>query len=89
MAVAAIAHVYVFSAKPYNFIQVSEYGKVSTRTEKTVIDIDEKGKDEGPTTIEKTETEVKAPGTSISESVQDIVREGGQQVQTYSIYMLY
>uniref|UniRef100_A0A803MF57 Uncharacterized protein n=1 Tax=Chenopodium quinoa TaxID=63459 RepID=A0A803MF57_CHEQI len=30
--------------------------------------------------IEKTETEVKAPGTSISESVQDIVREGGQQV---------
>uniref|UniRef100_A0A803M8P7 Uncharacterized protein n=1 Tax=Chenopodium quinoa TaxID=63459 RepID=A0A803M8P7_CHEQI len=79
MAVAAIAHVYVFSAKAYHFIPISEYGKISTRTEKTVVDI-EKGKDKGPTMIEKTETEVKAPGTSISESVQDIFREGGQQV---------
>ncbi|KAK9697317.1 hypothetical protein RND81_08G029500 [Saponaria officinalis] len=79
MAIAAIAHTYVFSVKPYNYIPSSEYGKISAHTEKTVVDMEE-GKDKGPTVIEKTETEVKAPGTSIKESVQDIVVEGGQKV---------
>ncbi|XP_010666844.2 protein LAZ1 homolog 2 isoform X1 [Beta vulgaris subsp. vulgaris] len=80
MAIAAIAHVCVFSAKSYNFLPVSEYGKISTRTEKTLINLEKEGKGKGPTMIEKTETEIKAPGTSITESVQDIVVEGGQQV---------
>lgn len=79
MAIAAVAHVFVFSAKPYQFIQVSEREKISTKTQKTLLDIEE-GKDGGSAVIEKTETEVKAPGTSITESVQDIVLEGGQQM---------
>uniref|UniRef100_A0A7C8ZFG9 Uncharacterized protein n=1 Tax=Opuntia streptacantha TaxID=393608 RepID=A0A7C8ZFG9_OPUST len=79
MAIAALAHVFVFSVKPYQFIPVSDYEKISTRTEKTLLDIEE-GKEGGSAVIEKTETEVKAPGTSITESVQDIVLEGGQQM---------
>ncbi|XP_074280795.1 protein LAZ1 homolog 2 [Silene latifolia] len=79
MAIAAIAHTYVFSAKPYHYMALSEYGEITAHAEKTVVDMEE-GNDKGPTVIEKTETEVKAPGTSIKESVQDIVVEGGQQV---------
>jgi hypothetical protein len=33
-----------------------------------------------PTTIEEQETHVEAPGTSIKESVQDVVLGGGQHV---------
>ncbi|KAL9224197.1 hypothetical protein vseg_000259 [Gypsophila vaccaria] len=79
MAIAAIAHTYVFSVKPYHYIPSSEYGKISAHTEKTVVDM-EGGNDKGPTVVKKMETEVKAPGTSIKESVQDIVVEGGQKV---------
>ncbi|CBI27785.3 unnamed protein product, partial [Vitis vinifera] len=61
MAIAAVAHVFVFSAEPYRFLPASEY-------------------EEKPSVLETTETQIKAPGTSITESVQDIVREGGQHV---------
>ena len=80
MAIAAIAHIFVFSTKPYNFVTVTEYGRISTQTEKKIVSIKEEGKEKGPAMIEKTETEIKAPGTSITESVQDIVMEGGHQV---------
>ena len=46
MAITALAHVFVFSVKPYRFILVSDYEKISTRTEKTLLDI-EKGKQGG------------------------------------------
>lgn len=80
MAIAAIAHIFVFSTKPYNIVTVTEFGRISTQTEKKIVSIKEEGKEKGPAMIEKTETEIKAPGTSITESVQDIVMEGGQQV---------
>ncbi|KAK6941275.1 hypothetical protein RJ641_026652 [Dillenia turbinata] len=67
MAIAAIAHVFIFSAKPYHYLPTCEYGKMTTQA---------KDDDENPAAIEKTETEVKASGTSVKESVQDIVLEG-------------
>ncbi|KAL2532684.1 Protein LAZ12 [Abeliophyllum distichum] len=79
MAVAAIAHIFVFSAKPYNFLPVSEYRKITTQETQAVLKIEE-GDREKPALIENRETEVEAPGTSVKESVQDIVVEGGQKV---------
>ncbi|KAJ0915533.1 putative organic solute transporter subunit alpha/Transmembrane protein [Helianthus annuus] len=79
MAIAAVAHIFVFSAKPYHFLPVSEYGNISTNTIKEVVKVEE-GDEEKPAVIEKTETKVEAPGTSVKESVQEMVVEGGQHV---------
>lgn len=79
MAIAAVAHVYVFSAQPYQLLPVSEYGKVTTQEKLTLV---EKSTKERPTILEKTETETEAPGTSVKESIQDIVVEGGQHVSS-------
>jgi hypothetical protein len=79
MAIAAIAHVYVFSAEPYRFLPLSEYGKVTTETTKEAVKL-EQGHDEKPAVLESTETKAEAPGTSVRESVQEIVLEGGQHV---------
>ncbi|GLT98804.1 hypothetical protein SLE2022_162840 [Rubroshorea leprosula] len=79
MAVAAVAHMFVFSADPYHYTSASEHGKVTTETTKAAIKVEE-GDEEKPALLEKTETQAEAPGTSITESVQDIVLEGGQHV---------
>ncbi|XP_076906826.1 protein LAZ1 homolog 2-like isoform X2 [Bidens hawaiensis] len=79
MAIAAVAHVFVFSAKPYHYLPISEYGNISTKTIKEVVKVEE-GDEEKPAIVEKTETKVEAPGTSLAESVQEIVVEGGQHV---------
>ncbi|XP_059633267.1 LOW QUALITY PROTEIN: protein LAZ1 homolog 2 [Cornus florida] len=81
MAIAAVAHIFVFSAKPYQFLPASEYEKVATRRAQAVAKLDEGGK-EKPAVPERTESEVEAHGTrtSVRESVQDIVVEGGQHV---------
>ncbi|CAH1432070.1 unnamed protein product [Lactuca virosa] len=78
MAIAAMAHTFVFSAKQYHYMSVSEYGKLSTQKTKEVVEVDEENPK--PTHIEKMETQVEAAGTSVKESVQDIVVEGGQHV---------
>ncbi|XP_022937732.1 protein LAZ1 homolog 2 [Cucurbita moschata] len=78
MAIAAGAHMFVFSAEPYRFIPVSEYG-VTIESMKGRAKVKE-GKEQKRVVVEKTETHVEAPGTSVSESVQDIVLEGGQRV---------
>ncbi|CAK9159221.1 unnamed protein product [Ilex paraguariensis] len=80
MAVAALAHVFVFSAEPYHFLPASEYGKVTTQTTKAMLKIEDSNEEKPPSVLEKTETKVEAPGTSVKESVQDIVLEGGQHV---------
>ncbi|XVE97878.1 hypothetical protein REPUB_Repub03eG0056700 [Reevesia pubescens] len=77
MAIAAIAHRFVFSAEPYHSLPVS--GRVTAETTKAALKVEEINK-EKPAVLIKTETQVKAPGTSIKESVQDIVVEGGQRV---------
>ncbi|KAK3213366.1 hypothetical protein Dsin_018072 [Dipteronia sinensis] len=79
MAIAAVAHVFVFSVEPYRYLPVSEHGKVTTEKTEEAVTIEE-GDKEKPALLEKTETQIEAPGTSITESVQDIVVEGGQHV---------
>jgi hypothetical protein len=81
MAIAAIAHVYVFSAEPYCFLPVSKYGKVTTETTKKELKL-EQGHDEKLAVLERTETKAEASGTSVRESVQEIVLEGGQHVSS-------
>lgn len=80
MAIAAVAHVFVFSAKPYNFVPASSaHGKVTKETIEATLDIDEGG-EQKPAMLKETTTQVEAPKTSVKESVQDIVVEGGQRV---------
>ncbi|XP_065617540.1 protein LAZ1 homolog 2 [Quercus suber] len=79
MAIAAVAHVYVFPVEPYLFLPVSEYGKVTTETTKEALKLEE-GDKEKSAVLEKKKTKVEAIGTSVTESVQDIVVEGGQHV---------
>lgn len=79
MAVAAVAHTFVFSAKPYHFIPASEYGKITSQKTEAVVKIEEDDEVK-QTVLEKTETEIESTGTSVKESVQDIVVEGGQKV---------
>lgn len=74
MAIAAVAHLFVFPAEPYHYIPVSECGKITAETSKTEVKLEEGG------LVETTETQVEASGTSIKESVQDIVIDGGQHV---------
>ncbi|GMH17841.1 hypothetical protein Nepgr_019682 [Nepenthes gracilis] len=80
MATAAIAHVFVFSAKPYQSAPISGYVKITTQTGKTSAKIEEGEEKKPAAMVERIETEVKSPRTSITQSVQDIVLEGGQQV---------
>lgn len=81
MAIAAIAHAYVFTVEPYQHIPVLDHGKVTCEESKMEVKLDVNDeRNSTPTTIEKQETHVEAPGTSIKESVQDVVLGGGQHV---------
>ncbi|KAK8930662.1 hypothetical protein KSP39_PZI016176 [Platanthera zijinensis] len=75
MAVADIAHIFVFPAEPYQTVPVSRHGKVETK-DKAKLDLHA----EKPAFIEQTKACVEAPGTSITESVQDVVIGGVTQV---------
>jgi hypothetical protein len=79
MAIAAVAHVFVFSTKPYQFLPASAHGKVKKETIEAKLDIDEGGEHK-PAVLKETTTQVEAPRTSVTESVQDIVVGGGQRV---------
>lgn len=85
MAIAAVAHMYVFSAEPYHFVPAFEYGEVTTETAKAEVKLEG---DDTTAVIETKEIQIEAPGTSISESVQDIVLEGGQRVSHSLSFML-
>ncbi|XP_042507922.1 LOW QUALITY PROTEIN: protein LAZ1 homolog 2 [Macadamia integrifolia] len=79
MAIAAVAHVFVFLAEPYRLLPISEHGKVSSKETRAILKLEEGGKEE-PAFIERTETHVETPKTSVSKSVQDIVVGGGEHV---------
>ncbi|PKI43508.1 protein LAZ1 homolog 2 [Punica granatum] len=79
MAIAAVAHVFVFSVKPYRYVPISEYQKVVTETTTEAVML-RKGNNEKRALLERTESKVEVPGTSVTESVQDIIVEGGQTV---------
>lgn len=78
MAIAAVAHLFVFPAEPYYYISVSECGKITAETSKKKTEV--KVEESGGLVERKEETQVEASGTSIKESVQDIVIDGGQHV---------
>lgn len=78
MAIAAIAHVFVFSSKPYHYVPTSVYEEFTAQKAETTLNIED---GEKPAVVEKIETKVEVPGTSVRESVQDIVVEGGQKVR--------
>lgn len=86
MAIAAVAHVFVFSAKPYHFYPATAYGKVTKEKIKASLKID-KGDETKPAVLEETNAQVESPGTSIKESVQDIVVEGGQRVSSLHVIL--
>lgn len=79
MAVAAVAHIFVFSEKSYHFLPVSECRKITSERTQAVVKVKE-GDEGKPALLEKKEVDVEAAGTSVKESVQDIVVEGGQKV---------
>ncbi|KAJ0987492.1 hypothetical protein J5N97_005848 [Dioscorea zingiberensis] len=80
MAIAAVAHIFVFSPEPYRYVPVSEYGKVTTSMEaKGKVKLEDDG-EEKPAIVEQTETHIEAPGTSITESVHDVFISGGETV---------
>lgn len=81
MAIAATAHAYVFTVEPYQHIPVPDHGEVTCEKSKVEAKLDvNDDASSTPTTIEQQETRVEAPGTSIRESVQDVVLVGGQHV---------
>lgn len=87
MALAAVAHMFVFSVEPYRYVPVSEYQNVITETTTEAVNSEE-GDDVRPALLEKTETKVEVPGTSVTESVQDIIVEGGQTVSEHPILLI-
>ncbi|EEC75446.1 hypothetical protein OsI_11982 [Oryza sativa Indica Group] len=81
MAIAAVAHAFVFNVEPYQHIPVVEHGEITSEESKLEVKVDSDDDSNGtPTTIEEKETHVEAPGTSIKESVQDVVIGGGHHV---------
>ncbi|XP_021597433.1 protein LAZ1 homolog 2 isoform X3 [Manihot esculenta] len=70
MAIAAVAHVFVFSAEPYHFVPASDPGRITTRTTKEELKLEEDD-EANRAMLEKKETR-EASGTSVTESVQDI-----------------
>ncbi|XP_010520531.1 PREDICTED: protein LAZ1 homolog 2 isoform X2 [Tarenaya hassleriana] len=79
MAIAAVAHIFVFPIEPYRYITAPRNGMVTTETNKSKVTVEEHGK-ETPTVLEETEIQVETPRTSVKESVQDIVVDGGHHV---------
>ena len=83
MAIAAIAHAFVFGVEPYQHIPVQdrEHGEVTHEESKMEVRVDvDDGSNAVPATVEQKETNVKTPGTSIRESVEDVVLGGGHHV---------
>lgn len=81
MAIAAIAHAFVFGVEPYKRLPLLEHGEFSGLESKMEVKVDvDDGSNGTPTTVEQKETHVKTPGTSIRESVQDVVLGGGHHV---------
>ncbi|CAN1243331.1 Protein LAZ1 homolog 2 [Linum perenne] len=84
-AIAAITHAYVFPADPYQYVpDHPKNGNLKaaidrrSSSSKEKLNLGGSGNKEG--VVEKKETRVEAAGTSVSESVQDIVVQGGQHV---------
>jgi hypothetical protein len=89
MAIAAIAHAYVFTVEPYQHIPVPGHGRITCEESKMEAKVDvNDDRSSTPTTIKQEDTHVKAPGTSIKESVQDVVLVGGHHVTDGHLFFI-
>ncbi|XP_062086847.1 protein LAZ1 homolog 2 [Humulus lupulus] len=78
MAIAAVAHMYVFSTERYHYVPAAiNHWSVTTESSRGKLRLKD---GDTPAELEKQEIKVEAPGTSVTESVQDIVLEGGHHV---------
>ncbi|KAG6475229.1 protein LAZ1 homolog 2-like [Zingiber officinale] len=76
MAIAAVAHVFVFSAETYKYLPVSEHCRFASVDSKTEVTLDKNGS----SAAEQKEAQAVSPRTRIAESVQDVVLGGGEHV---------
>ncbi|XP_074585457.1 protein LAZ1 homolog 2-like [Curcuma longa] len=76
MTIAAVAHVYVFSAETYKYLPVTEHCRFASVDSKTEITSDKNGS----SAVEQKEAQAVSPPTRIAESVQDVVLGGGEHV---------
>uniref|UniRef100_A0A0E0NWC9 Protein LAZ1 homolog 2 n=2 Tax=Oryza TaxID=4527 RepID=A0A0E0NWC9_ORYRU len=80
LGIAIICHIGILP-KEGKHIPVVEHGEITSEESKLEVKVDSDDDSNGtPTTIEEKETHVEAPGTSIKESVQDVVIGGGHHV---------
>lgn len=87
MAIAAVAHVFVFPAEPFRYLQVPECERVTTKETKNIVKLE--GADDTLSVVEKKETHIQAPGTSVTKSVQDIVISGGEHVSSLLLLCIW
>eukprot|EP01018_Ginkgo_biloba_P026741 Gb_38206 [translate_table: standard] len=84
MAIAAVAHIFVFPAQPYWFMSECKQDSISVQSTTATVEIEknsEKTSDTGePCFVQSVETDVEGPGTSIRESFHDVVVGGGEHM---------
>eukprot|EP00253_Pinus_taeda_P002852 PITA_02852 len=83
MAIAAAAHIFVFPAEPYRLMgenQASVRIRAAGAKAETQKDYEKRSGKEKPSVLRLFETNVEGLGTSIKESVQDVVIGGGEHV---------
>ncbi|KAH7294954.1 hypothetical protein KP509_27G026300 [Ceratopteris richardii] len=83
MGFAAVAHVYVLPAKPYQLMGPQKRGSVSVMSDYAALDVPpdpEEVKDLERPTVRRVFPEVEEVGTSVRESMHDLVFKGGEYV---------
>eukprot|EP00253_Pinus_taeda_P009920 PITA_09920 len=83
MAIAAAAHIFVFPAEPYRLMgenQASVRIRTVSAEAETQKDYEKRRGKEKASVVRLFETNVEGLGTSIKESVQDVVIGGGEHV---------
>ncbi|KAH9305349.1 hypothetical protein KI387_009753, partial [Taxus chinensis] len=82
MAIAAVAHIFVFPVEPYRLISENKQGRLTVQSTAVTVETrkdSQKTRDEQGTDVAQVlETDVEGRGTSLKESVQDIVIAGGE-----------
>ncbi|XP_057854574.2 protein LAZ1 homolog 2 isoform X3 [Cryptomeria japonica] len=84
MAFAAVAHIFVFPVEPNRHSDENNHGSLTlestSMTVETRKDTDKSFDKEGHDVVQVSQTEVEGHGTSLKESVQDIVLRGAEHV---------
>ena len=91
MAIAALAHRFVFPASPYivslNYVSRRKLSiSPSSDTKKPLLEIDEAQECRTDSCGRVVDADVKVSSTSLKDSVQDVVLGGGETVRVLSLY---